>query len=235
MQTIQRIKEWICYRRINITYLINQGIIYEVGEWYWWGLPKEGMTDKKGALLTSTEKWKVVITVGTLYLTMVISGIWKFEVYTTGSLEDLDLTTHLFNFYFTHFKEKIISEEIFITSEYYSNNWIIWTNEFFTKKSITFIDTMVFATLGYSIGFIGLIFSKKNLISLLISIELLFISITLMYGSAAIFLNLETMQQHALIIMLTAAAESSVGLALLILANQSYKSINTVRFTSLKN
>ena len=135
----------------------------------------------------------------------------------------------------THLTKEILPSENIVANYYQPNNSVLWTTQVFVKNPITFLEVMVFATLGYSVGFLGLVFSKNNLISLLISIELLFVSITLMYGSAAIFLNLEQMQQHALLIMLTAAAESSIGLALLILANQSHRTISTVRFSNLKN
>ena len=183
--------------------------------------------------LTSSEKWKALLTVTTAYLVVVAYSWWWVELIWGFGNEEY-LNPYLFN---THAPAtlQLIENNKIIISNYSIKNWVLWTSEIFSQNKINFLEIMIFATIGYSFGFLGLIFSKKNLISLLVSIELLFVSITLMYGTAAVFLNLETMQQHALLIMLAAAAESSIGLALLILANQSYKTINTVKFSNLKN
>ena len=214
-------------------YINRETVIWSRGEWRWCNRFNEGLSLLEDVPLTSSEKWKALLTVTTAYLVVVAYSWWWVELIWGFGNEEY-LNPYLFN---THEPAtvQLIENNQIIISNYSIKNWVLWTSEIFSQNKINFLEIMIFATIGYSFGFLGLIFSKKNLISLLVSIELLFVSITLMYGTAAVFLNLETMQQHALLIMLAAAAESSIGLALLILANQSYKTINTVKFSNLKN
>lgn len=74
-----------------------------------------------------------------------------------------------------------------------------------------------FSTLLFLIGILGLFLSRKNAIMILISLELLILAININFIVGAIFLDDLLGIIYALITLTSAASESAIGLALLIL------------------
>jgi NADH:ubiquinone oxidoreductase subunit K len=86
--------------------------------------------------------------------------------------------------------------------------------------------------------FIGGLFlictNRKNLLLLVIGIELMLLGITLSYIISSIFFNLPEGQIYAFFILTIAAAESAIGLGMLIAAFRTKKSLSFTAFNSFK-
>lgn len=76
---------------------------------------------------------------------------------------------------------------------------------------------LIFSTLLFLIGILGLFLTKKNAIMVLICLELLILSVNINFIVGSIFLDDLLGIIYSLINLTSAASESALGLALLIL------------------
>jgi len=76
---------------------------------------------------------------------------------------------------------------------------------------------LLFSILLFLIGIFGLTLTKQNAIMLLISLELLILAVNINFITSSIFLDDLLGVIYALINLTSAAAESAIGLALLVL------------------
>jgi NADH-quinone oxidoreductase subunit K len=67
----------------------------------------------------------------------------------------------------------------------------------------------------FIIGFIGIIINRKNIIMILLSIEILLLAINLNFAALSIYLDDLTGHIFVIFILTIAAAESAVGLSLI--------------------
>ena len=81
--------------------------------------------------------------------------------------------------------------------------------------SLTFF--ILFSNLIFLIAIIGFFFNRKNLLLLIMSIELMLLSINLCFIVSSIYLDDRIGQLFTLFILTVAATESAIGLAILIL------------------
>lgn len=96
---------------------------------------------------------------------------------------------------------------------------------------LTFI---IIPTVTFFIGVSGIIFNKKNAILILISVELMLLAINFIFLVSSVYLDDRIGQIFALLILTVAAAESSIGLGLLVVyyrikGSVSIESINLMR------
>ena len=86
-----------------------------------------------------------------------------------------------------------------------------------------------YLTLGaviFSIGVIGIFLNRKNIIVILMSIELILLSVNINLVAFSIFLGDITGQVFTLFILTVAAAEAAIGLAIIVLY---YRNSGTIR------
>ena len=86
----------------------------------------------------------------------------------------------------------------------------------------------------FTIGIFGIILNNKNLLILMLNIELMFLGICLLFlfiSTNEIYINA---QIYTLIVLSIAAAESAIGLGLLIIAYKNRRSISFSAFNELK-
>ena len=86
----------------------------------------------------------------------------------------------------------------------------------------------------FIIGIFGIILNNKNLLILMLNIELMFLGICFLFlliSTNPLYFNA---QIYTLIILSIAAAESAIGLGLLILAYKNRRSISFSVFNELK-
>ena len=96
---------------------------------------------------------------------------------------------------------------------------------------LTFI---IIPIITFFIGVSGIIFNKKNAILILTSVELMLLAINFIFLVSSVYLDDRIGQIFALLILTVAAAESSVGLGLLVVyyriqGSVSIESINLMR------
>ena len=94
-----------------------------------------------------------------------------------------------------------------------------------------------YLTLGaviFSIGVIGIFLNRKNIIVILMSIELILLAVNINLVSFSIFLGDLAGQVFTLFILTVAAAEAAIGLAILVVFFRNLGSIEVNKINQLK-
>ena len=94
-----------------------------------------------------------------------------------------------------------------------------------------------YLTLGaviFSIGIIGIFLNRKNIIVILMSIELILLAVNINLVAFSIFLGDLTGQVFTLFILTVAAAEAAIGLAILVVFFRNLGSIEVQQINKLK-
>ena len=87
---------------------------------------------------------------------------------------------------------------------------------------------LILSALLFAIGVIGIFLNRKNVIIILMSIEIILLSVNLNLIAFSYFLNDLTGQIFSLFVLTVAAAEAAIGLAILVIYNR------TVSYTHLR-
>jgi NADH-quinone oxidoreductase subunit K len=74
---------------------------------------------------------------------------------------------------------------------------------------------LIFSGQIFAIGAFGIAFNRKNILLLMVSVEVMFLGINLLFISAYIFENLELGLIYALITLTISAGEAAIGFSLL--------------------
>tara|TARA_X000000368_G_C22928190_1_gene666293 strand:- start:185 stop:496 length:312 start_codon:yes stop_codon:yes gene_type:complete len=86
----------------------------------------------------------------------------------------------------------------------------------------------------FSIGVIGIFLNRKNIIIILMSIELILLSVNINLVSFSIYLQDLAGQVFTMFILTVAAAEAAVGLAIIVIYYKNKGSIQVEQIKSLK-
>tara|TARA_Y100001960_G_scaffold33608_1_gene30040 strand:- start:133 stop:444 length:312 start_codon:yes stop_codon:yes gene_type:complete len=86
----------------------------------------------------------------------------------------------------------------------------------------------------FTIGIIGIFLNRKNLIVILMCIELLLLAVNINLVSFSIFLNDLNGQIFTLFILTVAAAEAAIGLAIIVVYYRNSGSIRVEDINTLK-
>ena len=92
-----------------------------------------------------------------------------------------------------------------------------------------------YLTLGaiiFTIGVIGIFLNRKNVIVILMSIELILLAVNINLVSFSIFLQDLSGQIFTLFILTVAAAEAAIGLAIIVVY---YRNAGTIRVEAIEN
>ena len=93
---------------------------------------------------------------------------------------------------------------------------------------------LVLAAILFSISIAGIIINRKNIIILLMSIELMLLAVNLNFIAFSHFLNDLAGQVFVFFILTVAAAEAAIGLAILVVLFRNRQSINVADITEMK-
>ena len=93
---------------------------------------------------------------------------------------------------------------------------------------------LVLGALLFAIGVVGIFMNRKNLIVLLMAIELMLLAVNMNFIAFAHDLNDLSGQVFVFFILTVAAAESAIGLAILVALFRNLRSINVDDLGSLK-
>ena len=94
-----------------------------------------------------------------------------------------------------------------------------------------------YLTLGamiFTIGVAGIFLNRKNVIVILMSIELILLAVNINFVSFSIFINDLTGQIFTLFILTVAAAEAAIGLAIIVVYYRNSSTIDVEKIDSLK-
>ena len=93
---------------------------------------------------------------------------------------------------------------------------------------------LILAAIIFTIGIAGIFLNRKNLIVILMCIELLLLAVNINLVSFSIFLNDLNGQIFTLFILTVAAAEAAIGLAIIVVYYRNAGSIHVEEINNLK-
>ena len=93
---------------------------------------------------------------------------------------------------------------------------------------------LTLAAIIFTIGIIGIFLNRKNVIIILMSIELILLAVNINLVSFSIYLQNLVGQVFTMFILTVAAAEAAVGLAIIKFIIKNKGSINVEHISSLK-
>ena len=93
---------------------------------------------------------------------------------------------------------------------------------------------LTLAAIIFTIGIIGIFLNRKNVIIILMSIELILVAVNINLVSFSIYLQDLNGQVFAMFILTVAAAEAAVGLAIIVSYYKNKGSIHVEQISSLK-
>ena len=93
---------------------------------------------------------------------------------------------------------------------------------------------LILAAIIFTIGIVGIFLNRKNLIVILMCIELLLLAVNINLVAFSIFLNDLNGQIFTLFILTVAAAEAAIGLAIIVVYYRNAGSIHIEDINTLK-
>ena len=93
---------------------------------------------------------------------------------------------------------------------------------------------LVLGSILFAIGVFGIFLNRKNIIILLMAIELMLLSVNMNFIAFSHFLGDTAGQVFVFFILTVAAAESAIGLAILVVLFRNLNSINVEDLDKLK-
>lgn len=99
---------------------------------------------------------------------------------------------------------------------------------------IVLSDVLILAAILFCISVAGIFINRKNVIVLLMCIELMLLAVNMNFIAFSHFLNDITGQIFVFFILTVAAAESAIGLAILVVLFRNRRTINVQDLNSMK-
>ncbi len=93
---------------------------------------------------------------------------------------------------------------------------------------------LILSAILFAISVMGIFLNRKNIIVVLMSIELMLLAVNFNFVAFSTFLNNVAGQIFVFFTLTVAAAESAIGLAILIILFRNLRSINVSDMTKLK-
>ena len=91
---------------------------------------------------------------------------------------------------------------------------------------------LTLAAIIFTIGVVGIFLNRKNVIVVLMSIELILLAVNINLVAFSIFINDLSGQIFTLFILTVAAAEAAIGLAIIVVY---FRNSDTIRVEEIKN
>ncbi len=99
---------------------------------------------------------------------------------------------------------------------------------------ITLEHYLFLGAIIYTLGVLGIFLNKKNLIIILMSIELILLSVNINFIAFSAYINDISGQIFAMLTLTVAAAEAAIGLAILVVFFRNLGSIEVNKINQLK-
>ena len=100
--------------------------------------------------------------------------------------------------------------------------------------SVALSHYLILAAIIFTIGIVGIFLNRKNVIIILMSIELILLAVNINLVSFSIFSQDLTGQIFTMFILTVAAAEAAIGLAIIVVYYRNKGSIRIEDISSLK-
>ena len=99
---------------------------------------------------------------------------------------------------------------------------------------VSLTEYLMLAAILFGLGVAGIILNRKNIIVLLMSIELLLLAVNTNFVAFSHFLNLVSGQVFVFFVLTVAAAEAAIGLAILVVLYRKRGTIEVQDIDALK-
>ena len=99
---------------------------------------------------------------------------------------------------------------------------------------ITLEHYLFLGAIVFTLGVLGIFLNKKNLIIILMSIELILLSVNINFIAFSAYINDISGQIFAMLTLTVAAAEAAIGLAILVVFFRNLGSIEVNKINQLK-
>lgn len=99
---------------------------------------------------------------------------------------------------------------------------------------VSLTEYLIVAALLFGIGLAGIILNRKNLITLLMSVELILLAVNTNFIAFSYFLGNFTGQVFVFFILTVAASEAAIGLAILVVLYNKRRTIEVQNLDALK-
>lgn len=100
--------------------------------------------------------------------------------------------------------------------------------------SITVTDFLILGAILFTLGVLGIFMNRKSIINILMSIELMLLSVNINFVAFSSHLNDLAGQVFALMILTVAAAEAAIGLAILVVYFRNRGTISVEEISELR-
>jgi NADH-quinone oxidoreductase subunit K len=100
--------------------------------------------------------------------------------------------------------------------------------------TITLAHYLVFGAILFAIGVVGIFLNRRNVIVMLMSIELMLLAVNTNFVAFSHFLGDAAGQIFVFFILTVAAAESAIGLAILVVLFRTLDTVNVEELDGLK-
>jgi NADH-quinone oxidoreductase subunit K len=100
--------------------------------------------------------------------------------------------------------------------------------------TISLSQFLIFAALLFGIGMAGIVVNRKNIIVMLMSIELMLLAVNTNFIAFSHFLNNNIGQIFVFFILTVAAAEAAIGLAIMVVLFRKSGTIEVEKLDALK-
>ena len=100
--------------------------------------------------------------------------------------------------------------------------------------SITIDHFLFLGAILFTVGVLGIFLNKKNVIIILMSIELILLSVNINFVAFSVYLGDLSGQIFAMFTLTVAAAEAAIGLAILVVFFRNLGSIEVQKINKLK-
>ncbi|MFN5351843.1 MAG: NADH-quinone oxidoreductase subunit NuoK [Alphaproteobacteria bacterium] len=101
-------------------------------------------------------------------------------------------------------------------------------------EGLTIAHFLILSALVFTIGVAGIFLNRKNVISILLSIELMLLAVNINFVAFSAFNKDLVGQVFTMFILTVAAAEAAIGLAILVVHNRNKNSIEIEDLSELK-
>lgn len=99
---------------------------------------------------------------------------------------------------------------------------------------ISLTEFLFFSAALFGLGIAGIIVNRKNILILLMSIELILLAVNTNFIAFSYFLGNNTGQVFVFFILTVAAAEAAIGLAITVVLFRKHHSIDVEKLNTLK-
>jgi NADH-quinone oxidoreductase subunit K len=101
-------------------------------------------------------------------------------------------------------------------------------------NDLTILHFIILTSAMFVIGVCGIILNQKNVITILMSIELMLLAVNINFAAFSVYWGNLTGQIFAIFVLTVAAAEAAIGLAILVVFARNRGSIDVSEISELK-